>query len=216
MLQGETQADRVFLLLEHEIVSGNIALGAKLPEEALAERFDVSRGPLREALRRLEGRSLVTRVAHTGVRVVDLKPEDLIELYEVRESLEGLAARLAAERMSDEARAGLEALLDIQKRDAASDDDRAYAQGVGDTDFHFKIAVGSQSARLQKLLCEDLYSLIRLCRFRTWTIPGQKRSHTDHERIVEAIRDRDGELAEILMRRHVRTAKARFLVAKDA
>src|SRR5687768_3862838 len=88
--EPSTQADRVFLVLEDEIVRGRIPMGSKLGEENLAARFGVSRGPLRGALRRLEGRSLVVSTAHTGVRVVSLAHEDLIELYEVRESLESL------------------------------------------------------------------------------------------------------------------------------
>jgi DNA-binding GntR family transcriptional regulator len=210
-----TSADRAFRVLEEEIVSGRIPMGTKLGEESLASRFGISRGPLREALRRLEGRSLVVSAAHAGVRVVQLKTEDLIELYEVRESLEGLAVRLAAERGSDEEIRSLRAFVDSQAARRAPDD-RDYSQGIGDEDFHYRIATVSGSKRLQNLLCGDLYSLIRLCRFRTWTIPGQKRSQEDHERIMQAIEERDGELADLLMRRHVAAARARFMTAEAA
>ncbi len=79
VLTPATLSDRVFDELEQEIVSGQIAMGTKLGEEVLAARFGVSRGPLREALRRLEGRALVERTAHAGVRVVNLDTRDLIE-----------------------------------------------------------------------------------------------------------------------------------------
>jgi DNA-binding GntR family transcriptional regulator len=208
-----TSADRVFRSLEHEIVSGHLAMGSKLGEEALAARFGVSRGPLREALRRLEGRRLVVSTAHAGVRVVSLSPEDIQELYEIRESLEGLAARLTAERCPENE---LRTLREFAERQAAASrvkDDMSYIQGAGEEDFHFRLAMASGSVRLQTLLCSDLYSLIRLCRSRTWTIPGQRRRQNDHEGIMQAIEDRDGELAELLMRRHVSSARKRFLLA---
>jgi len=213
--EPSTQADRVFLDLEDAIVRGRIPMGSKLGEENLAARFGVSRGPLREALRRLEGRSLVVSTAHTGVRVVSLDHEDLVELYEVRESLESLAVRLATERMSDAELAGLRDLLKRNAEKAGADNDTAYSEGVSEGDFHYRIVIGSKSRRLQKLLCGDLYSLIRLCRYRTWLIPGRRRTHNDHENILMAMEQRDAELAEILMRRHVRAARQRFVSADE-
>jgi DNA-binding GntR family transcriptional regulator len=209
-----TQSDRTFDLLEAEIVSGRIPMGAKLGEEVLAGRFGVSRGPLREALRRLEGRSLVTRTAHSGVRVVELSEDDLFELYEVRGSLEGLAARLAAERGDEAELADIADLLERQRAHGRSNADTDYSQGVESDDFHYRIAMASGSSRLQRLLCGDLYSLIRMCRYKTWSIPGQRKSHQDHERILEAIQGRDGDLAELLMRRHVGVARQRYKEAE--
>jgi DNA-binding GntR family transcriptional regulator len=209
-LEGSTLSDQAFLMLEREIVSGVIPMGAKLGEEVLAARLGVSRGPLREALRRLEGRSLVERTAHAGVRVVMLEMRDVVELYQLREYLEGLAVRLACENMDDEALNGLETLVSQQ----SDRDDISYSTGIGDADFHFRIAAASGSARLQKLLCLDLYSLARLCRFKTWSIPGQHRSYRDHQRIVEALRERDADLSEMLMRRHIASARERFMQAQ--
>ncbi len=214
--EDDTQSDRAFRLLERDIVSGEIAMGSKLGEEALASRLGVSRGPLREALRRLEGRSLVERTAHAGARVVTMSEADLVELYEIRQNLEGLAARLAAERCPDDELADIEDLLMRQKTRSQSNDDSSYSQGVDSDDFHFRVAVASGSRRLQRLLCGDLYSLIRLCRYKTWSIPGQRQSHLDHERILEAIQNRDGELAELLMRRHVGLARQRYHAAESS
>ncbi|MCJ8142013.1 GntR family transcriptional regulator [Ancylobacter sp. A5.8] len=206
---GETHVDRIFTVLEHDIVSGQLAMGSKLGEELLASRFGVSRGPLREALRRLEGRGLVIRTAHAGVRVVALSRKALLELYEIRELLEGLAARLAARNMSEEEVASLRALLDEDLNSGLRSD--AYPLVFGDADFHYRIAEGSKSVRLKQLLCGDLYSLIRLCRFKTAHVPGQMQSFRDHMRIIEAIEDRDEALAEFLMSRHISAARARFL-----
>lgn len=207
----ETHADRVFAALELDIVSGRLPMNEKLGEEVLASRFGVSRGPLREAFRRLEGRGLVVRTAHAGVRVVSVSRKALLELYEMRELLEGLAARLAARNMPPDEIAALENLLEVDRSAGLRSD--AYPLVFGDADFHYRIAEGSGSARLKQLLCGDLYSLIRLCRFRTANVPGQMRSYRDHQRIVEAIGDRDERLAEFLMRRHIALARERFLNA---
>ena len=104
---SRTLADRVFSLLQDDIVRGEIPPGSKVSETELAGRYGVSRGPLREAIRRLESRQLLERVVHVGTRVASLSFDDLIEIYHVREALEGMAARLAAEQMSTQEVAGL-------------------------------------------------------------------------------------------------------------
>ena len=206
-----TQSDRAFEAIEAAIVSGEIPLGSKIREEEFAARIGVSRGPLREALSRLAGRRLVVRHPRTGSRVVSLTREDLIEIYEMREMLEGLAARRAAEHMTDQQVSGVREELDRHFAEERLKKDDAYLQSSGDRDFHYRIAAGSASVRLQNLLCGDLYSLIRLCRFRTANSRGRAlRAYRDHERILDAVADRDGELAEILMRRHVAAARELF------
>ncbi|HCE39516.1 MAG TPA: GntR family transcriptional regulator, partial [Alcanivorax sp.] len=109
LAEGSTRtlADRVFTRLQDDIVRGEIPPGSKVSETELAGRYGVSRGPLREAIRRLESRKLLEREVHVGTRVASLSFEDLIEIYYVREALEGQAARLAAERMTDQEVAGL-------------------------------------------------------------------------------------------------------------
>ncbi|WP_243209522.1 GntR family transcriptional regulator, partial [Pseudomonas aeruginosa] len=97
---GETLSEHVFRKIQSAIVSGEIAPGSKISEPELARTYGISRGPLREAIHRLEGLRLLVRVPHVGARVVSLSHAELIELYEIRESLEGMACRLAAERMS--------------------------------------------------------------------------------------------------------------------
>ncbi|MGE8619755.1 MAG: GntR family transcriptional regulator, partial [Achromobacter spanius] len=96
---GETLSDHIFKKIQAAIVKGEIAPGSKISEPELARIHGVSRGPLREALHRLEGQKLLVRVPHAGARVVSLSPQELSELYEIRESLEGTACRLAAARM---------------------------------------------------------------------------------------------------------------------
>lgn len=95
-----TKADDIALVLEEEIVSGEIAAGAVLRQEHLSERFAVSRTPIREALRRLAALGLVSFVPNRGVRVRTLSREELREAFLVRAELESLATELAATRMT--------------------------------------------------------------------------------------------------------------------
>jgi len=193
----QTHADRAFEAIERAIVTGEFPPGSRLGEEVLAARLGVSRGPLREALRRLEGRGLVVRLPHAGVRVVRLTHADLIEIYEIRANLEGLACRLAAQRITAEEIDALEALLRFHADDEDLRSGESYFQEHGAFDFHFVIARLSKSRRLEQLLCHDYYSLARMFRFRTGHKPGRpRRAYKDHLRIWEALRDRDADLAE--------------------
>ena len=98
----KTLAANVMDLLVTAIVKGEIPPGTKISEPELARTYGISRGPLREAIRRLEGLRLVELKPHVGARVVQLSIKELIEIYRVREALEGMASRLAAEHMSQE------------------------------------------------------------------------------------------------------------------
>ncbi len=203
-----TVADRVFEQLRRAIVEGDIPAGSKLSEPVLAERFAVSRGPLREAMSRLESSNLLERRPNVGARVVTLSTERLLELYQVREALEGMAARLAAERMSDEAIDELKDLIEQHRRDVAREFWQAYFQQEGDLDFHYRIVVGSGNERLVRILCDDLYHLARMYRCQFGMKSDRARDALkEHAMVVDAIAGRDGELAEWLMRRHVRASR---------
>ncbi len=175
----------------------------------LVARYGVSRGPLREALRRLEGRQLITRIPHVGVRIMALSLDELLQIYQVRETLEGLACRLAAQHMSDAEIAGLKELLARHEQQIAEHEGRAYIQEEGNVDFHYCIIQGSHNAVLIQMLCGELYHRVRIYRGQFSVTEGRPAKALDeHRRIVEAIAARDGELAEFLMRRHIATARA--------
>jgi DNA-binding GntR family transcriptional regulator len=200
-----TLADQAFENLAESIVRGQFSPGAPLSELEIAEKFGISRAPAREAIYRLEARGLVRRSRHHGARVVDLSTEDLRELFQVREALEGMACRLAAEAMTaaelDELTASL--ATHVSQPDLASG--AAYYQAGGDNDFHFRIARGSRNGRLERALCEDLYHVLRIYRFRSSTRPGRaKQAHKEHQAIAAALCARDAEAAEARMREHIR------------
>jgi len=208
-VEVQSLVDVVAERLEAGIISGALASGSKLSEQALAASFGVSRGPLREAIRRLEGRKLLERTPNIGVRVASLTLGDLKEILEVREALEGMAAALAARNMSDADIAGLQKLIESHGRQKSLADGEGYYQESKDVDFHVRIVTGSGNARLAEMLTGDLYYLLRVYRYRSSTNPG--RAHAafrEHAAIVAAIASRDSALAESRMREHLRNARA--------
>lgn len=203
-----TLADLVFARLQDDIVRGEILPGSKVSETELASRYGVSRGPLREAIRRLESRKLLERVVHVGTRVASLSVNDLIEIYHVREALEGMAARLAAEHMTAEEVRGLYDVLAQHEQQQDLREDVAYFQREGDLDFHYRIIQGSHNATLSQLLIGELYHLVRMYRYQFSTVANRpQKALNEHRRIVEAIEARDAEMAELLMRRHISSAR---------
>ncbi|MEQ5801386.1 GntR family transcriptional regulator [Halomonas sp. H10-9-1] len=204
-----TLAERVFQQLQDAIVRGELAPGSKITEPGLARTYGISRGPLREAMRRLEAHRLIERVPHVGARVVKLSIKELLELFDVREALESMAARLAAEHMTAEEIAGLREVLAMHERQADLKKGEAYYQREGDLDFHYRIVQGSHNHMLVTMLCDDLYYLVRLYRTQfSATGSRPQRAFVEHHRIVDAIEAGDAELAELLMRRHVSASRA--------
>lgn len=203
-----TIADRVFDQLRQAIVEGEIPAGSKISEPVLAARYGISRGPLREAMRRLESSNLVDRKPNVGARVITLSSDQLLEIYVIREALEGMAARLAAEHMSDAAIAELKQLLAHHRSEVAREDWQTYFQQEGDLDFHFRVAQGTGNRRLIGILCNDLYHLARMYRCQFGMKSDRARDALqEHELIADAIAERDGELAEWLTRRHIRLSR---------
>ena len=208
VVEGQTLADHVLRLIRSAIVKGDIAPGSKISEPELARAYGISRGPLREALHRLEGQRLLVRVPHAGARVVSLNRGELSELYQIRESLEGMACRLAAERMVPEQIEALRGVLREHERDAAFQAGSGYYQQEGDYDFHYRIVQGSGNRMLIRLLCDELYQLARMDRIQySATTDRPARAFAEHHRILDAIAEGDGELSEMLMRRHIRASR---------
>ncbi|GAB2794101.1 GntR family transcriptional regulator [Halomonas shantousis] len=204
-----TLAERVFNQLQSAIVRGEMAPGTKITEPGLSKAYGISRGPLREAMRRLEAHRLIERVPHVGARVVKLSMRELLELFDVREAMESMAARLAAKHMTAEEIAGLREVLAMHERQADLQRGEAYYQREGDLDFHYRIVQGSHNRMLMTILCDDLYYLVRLYRTQ-FSASGTRpqRAFVEHHRIVDAIEAGDEELAELLMRRHVSASRA--------
>ncbi len=202
--ERQTLSEQVFSTLKEAIVSGELKQGSKITEDSLAKKYGISRGPLREAMRKLESLRLLVRIPHAGMRVVTLTPQMIEEIYVVREALEGMSARLAALRMTDSEIQALKELLNKHQNTINQSSGKAYFQHEGDLDFHYCIAKASNNEWLLQLLGSELYQLLRLCRHRSSQTPERPlKALAEHQQIVEAIANHDAELAEMLMRRHI-------------
>ncbi|WMC12215.1 GntR family transcriptional regulator [Oceanimonas pelagia] len=196
------------------IVKGEFAAGSKISEPELARRFGVSRGPLREAIMRVESLGLIERAPHVGARVIALSRARLVEIYAVREALEGMAVRLACEHITDQELEALQQLLDTHGQHIEEVEGASYFHQQGDFDFHYRIIQASRNGTLIGLLCDELYHLLRMYRHQS------QRSHSrpqqalaEHYHLLSALRERDAELAELLMRRHI--MRSRQLIAQQ-
>lgn len=199
-----TKSETLTELLVEAIINGDMLPGSKISEPELAKHYQVSRGPLREAIMRVEGLGLIERVPHVGARVITFSPEKLIELYAVREALEGMAARLAARYITQEELLSLELLLATHSKHIDEVEGSSYFHQHGDFDFHYRIIKASRNRKLIALLCDELYHLLRMYRYQSPRAQSRPKEALDeHKYILQAIRNRDEELAEMLMRRHI-------------
>lgn len=204
-----TSAEKTFTSLRKAIVEGELASGSKLSESELSTKFGVSRAVVREAIHRLSGSGLVDRQPNVGARVAELSSEGLENLFQVREALEGMAARLAACNMTDAAITRLNTLLEASQQEIS--EHGSYYQAEGSPDFHHHILLGCGNQHLISVLLDDLYHLTRMYRVRYGMDgPSVLDAYEDHRAIIRAISNRDGELAEMLMRRHIQSSLVKF------
>lgn len=208
--ETEQPVDRVDWLVRvigNEIVTGALKAGEKISEPRLSRQFGISRGPLREAIRRLEERQLVVRTPNFGARVASFTTEDFVGVFHVREGLEGIAARLAAARITDPE---LTVLEELCARHARTLPDSEKAREV-DLEFHFRVAQASGSPVLTNMLCDDFYAIFKICRRQARRYPGRaEKALHQHLALLEALTEHDPEHAEYIARRHVRDARRAF------
>ena len=210
-------SDQALERLTELIIRGDIEPGSRIQEAVLARQLGISRGPLREAIRRLEGRGLLVRIPHVGVKVASPSLEEIIDLYMIREVLEGLACRLAADRLTNKELARLRAVLFDHSVHDDVKSGTGYYQSPGDQDFHFQIIEASRQARLIETLLGDLYQVLRIFRYRSSVNPGRaKAAYEEHIGILEALERRDGDAAERLMREHLQHARKSMQEAASA
>lgn len=207
-VQPQSLVDVVAERIEAAIISGQLEPGSRLSEQGLAASLGVSRGPLREAIRRLEGRKLLERTPNIGVRVAALSLKDLNDVLQVREALEGMACRLAAQNMTDPEIAELKSLLGKHEQQKSVREGKGYYQESKDFDFHFRIVTGSRNERLSQILLGDLYYLLRVYRYKSSTKPGRAmEALKEHKAIVTALEQHDPDAAERAMREHLHNAR---------
>ena len=197
-ISGELTAN-----LRDAIITGEIAQGSKLSETKLAAELDVSRGPLREALRNLEGMNLVYYVPQQGARVVMLHHELIMQIYETREALESKAAWLAANNMDSQEIDELHRIIDAQSRHMRESSGASFP-AESDYDFHETLIRGSKNKVIEQALVYELYNLIKMFRYQNdFSRHSSTNALVEHRQVVYAIEQRDQELAETIVRRHI-------------
>ena len=207
-IKEQTKSENLTAQLIEAIVSGEYSPGSKISETELARFFNVSRGPLREAMMRIEALNLVERIPHVGTRVATLSPEKLIEIYAVREALEGMAANLACKHITEQEIAALEMLLEQHQEHIEQVGGASYFHQQGDFDFHYQIIKASRNSKLISLLCDELYHLLRMYRYQSPSTQSRPtHALNEHFQLLTAIKERDAELAEMLMRRHIKRSR---------
>lgn len=199
-------SDKAYETIRAMILSGELAAGDQLGEEALAERCGVSRTPIRDALRRLEAELLVTRTDSQRSYVADWSIDDVADAFELRAMLEGHAARRAAERMDD---ATLERLRSCnsaifaavmgKNADVATFLDR-------NREFHAIILEAADSRRLASLLGSLIEQPVVWRTAQHYGRESFNRSHSEHDDLLAAFARRDGAWAEDIMAGHIRRA----------
>jgi DNA-binding GntR family transcriptional regulator len=198
--------DSIVQTLADDIVSGLLTPGTKLDAQGVAERFGVSRTPIRETFGHLAAMGLVTHRPNRGVIVATLSSDALTDLYEAMAELEAALARLAALRMNSRQR---EALLHLHQnsvhlvRDGSADDYSRYNH-----DFHALIFEGAQSSQLQQLAESTRTRLAPFRRAQFRMSNRVSKSWEEHDAIVRALLAGDAEGVARLMRLHVHTVSA--------
>jgi DNA-binding GntR family transcriptional regulator len=193
--------ERIRGLIEQDIAAGVLAPGVALDENALAARFEVSRTPVREALLMLAARKLVTIVPRAGTFVYKPGPAELIALLEYLGELEGVAARLAAQRMSAAQREQLAALHQEAAALAQAGDQPQYE--AANASLHELIIQGSGNAIVREEI-DDARRRLANFRRHVFDQPGRlMTSCAEHEPIVRAVCAGDGEGAAQAMRDHI-------------
>ncbi|RDJ21835.1 FCD domain-containing protein [Bosea caraganae] len=197
--------------IEKAILGGEIPPGKRVNENLLATRFGTSRGPVREALRALEGLGLVELIPNRGVFIRQPAVEEAIEIYDVRTVLFGLAGKLLAERVGDAQVARLKEYLEQMEEAARSRDfDRYYPLNLA---FHEFIIDACGNATLAAQY-RGLVKKLHLFRARSLVQGGGLEvSNSEHREMVEAVAARDPERAQRAHSDHVARAKARLLAA---
>jgi DNA-binding GntR family transcriptional regulator len=195
-----TREEYVAKVLREAILRSEIKPGERLDQTRIAEQLRVSRTPVRNALLILSNEGLVEMTPHAGAVVSEMQPEEIEEIYFLRGVLEGIAARLAAERMSDGDLASLRNILDDLDR---TSDPGEWIQH--NRRFHFQVYRGARRPRLLSLIA-SIHDLTMPYSYRYIGSEDHRRIASEgHNRIFQACQQRDGSLAEALVKVHLET-----------
>ncbi len=205
--------DKIFQSLRADIISQHLKPGQTVREDELAQKYGISRTPIREMLRRLEQEDLVKIVPNVGVYVSELTPRDIEEVLDLRICLESAAARSAASKITEEQ---MEQLREIGRQlDVAIEKQDSIISFEADTRLHDLIMVAAGNARARRLL-NNLLGQIHRIRFISGHKPGRMNTTiAEHKEIIAALSDHDPDRAEQAMHIHLVKTKELLLPQSD-
>lgn len=198
----KTSSELAYDRLRRAIIDGEFQPGERLTEVAIAAAFGISRTPVREAFARLLKDGLLRNSRGSGIEVVDPSLE-LVDIYYIREAVEGCAARLAALRATE---AEIAQIMDLAQASLEADAADVETRARLNLDFHLAITRAAHAPRLERLV-SDYRELFASPRSLQRYSPSETRTVIDdHGRIARAIRERDPAMAEQAVREHLRHA----------
>ena len=195
--------------LKAKIINDVYSSGQPLPEEPLAAQYGVKRTRIRQILQELENEGLVDRIPGKGAFVESITSEDLQEIFEMREALEGMASRLAARRREDD---GLERIIELFER---------IEKHSADTELEYYVEIGEKLHQFILQSCNNSMIANTMERLRTrimriWkgglSIPGRiDKAFEEHKEILMTIKEKNEDLAEHKMRQHISSAFKEYI-----
>lgn len=202
-----TAARRAYFAVIRGIADGEYRPGSRLREESLAHTLEMSRTPVREALRRLAAEGLVEISRNRGARITSWTATEVEELFELRVILEGYAARLAATNADDD---DIEELRSIQARfetAVAGDSDREGDTAEINNQFHNVLTRATKNRQLIRTLSGVAWAPLLSLTFAQYRSEDHERSISHHRELIEAVARRDADWAELAMQIHIRATK---------
>lgn len=195
-----TLREKILENIRDAIVSGDLKAGSHISEPELAGRYGISRTPIREAFRQLESEGYLTVIPRRGVIVSEFSPKDIEEFYAIKSIMEGYAARQACERLSEKDLGRLQAINDKLAELARTGDIKNFFKIH--SDFHELFIKAADNDKLHELIAGLVTKFQRL-RFTSLSLPGRMAvSVQEHDKIIDAFRRKDADLAEKLVRQN--------------
>lgn len=193
-----TLREKILENIRDAIVSGRLKAGSRVSEPELAERYGISRTPIREAFRQLESEGYLTVIPRRGAVVSELSPKDVDDFYAIKSIMEGYAARRACENLSEKDLTRLQTINNKLAELARIGDVKHFFKHH--SDFHELFIKAADNEKLHELIAGLVTKFQRL-RFTSLSLPGRMEvSVQEHEKIIEAFRNKDADLAEKLVR----------------
>jgi len=203
---------RVFNAIENAILNGEYKDGDSLNELKISKELGVSRTPVREALMQLELEGLVNNIPNKGAVVVGVSEQDTRDIYEIRIRIEGLAAKLCTEKITDEELHALEKIVDLQEFFLLKNDTEQIWKLDGD--FH-KIIYDASRSRPLRFMLSNFHNYIKKARDNSLHTEGRaEKTVAEHRAILSAIKNNNGDLAEKLTAEHITNAEVNLFSKK--